>query len=160
MSYANQKFITINRTLPEKNTKEPYLCIYNSTLETAAKLLNNTAFKLYICLVSNANNFKMEFSPQYVSNTYGISLTSARRALKELEEAGYIVEKSSSRYEFYDIPQVINKPIELKEERRIIQLKDGSKREFERKEFFDGLKDRYDYEYIKYKWNEGEVVRD
>lgn len=102
----------------------------------------------------------MEFSPQYVSNTYGISLTSARRALKELEEAGYIVEKSSSRYEFYDIPQVINKPIELKEERRIIQLKDGSKREFERKEFFDGLKDRYDYEYIKEKWNEGEEVKD
>lgn len=133
MSYANQKIITINRTLPEKNTKEAYLCIYTDRIQQAAKNLNNTAFKLYMCLVMNANNFNLEFSPQYISNTYGISLTSARRAIDELIAAGYVVEERNNRYSFYELPQK-NEKIEIVKEKRGFKLPSGEVRYFTYKE--------------------------
>lgn len=136
MSYANQKLIVIHRNIPEKNTKEPYLCIHTDRIETAAKNLNNTAFKLYMYLVCNANNFKLEFSPQFISNTYGISLTSARRAIQELIDAGYVVEESGNRYEFYEVPQKKEK-IEFVKEKRAFKMPDGTIRYFTYKEVLE-----------------------
>lgn len=125
MSYANQKIITINRELPKQGTKEPYLCIYADRLSMAAENLNNTAFKLYIYLITNANNFKLEFSPQHISNNYGISLSSARRAITELIEKGYVVETSSGRFEFYEMPHAKPLSIEIKVVKRGFATTDG-----------------------------------
>ena len=125
MSYANQKIITINRELPAKNSKEPFLCVYTDRIQAASRNLNNTAFKLYMCLLMNANDFRLEFSPQYISNAYGISTTSARRAMEELIKEGYVIEESPNRFTFYELPQH-KTAMKLKVEKRGFPIDDNS----------------------------------
>ena len=104
--YANQKTCVIKREPVAKNTKEVFLCIYERNLKEAMKDLNGATFKLYICLMTNADGYRFDISPQYIENEYGISKSSAHRALKELEEKGYIKQVANNSYELYETPQV------------------------------------------------------
>lgn len=104
--YANQKTCIIKREPVAKNTKEVFLCIYERNLKEAMKDLNGATFKLYICLMTNADGYRFDISPQYIENEYGISKSSAHRALKELEEKGYIKQVANNSYELYETPQV------------------------------------------------------
>ena len=70
-TYANQKTFTIKRNIVNKNTTEVYLCIYEKSLEKAMIELNGVAFKMYIYLMMNANDYTFDFH----RNTYKINIT-------------------------------------------------------------------------------------
>lgn len=104
-AYANQKTFTIKRNIVSKNTTEVYLCIYEKSLEKAMIELNGVAFKMYIYLMMNANNYTFDFSPQYLQNKYNFNRSSIYTALKELEEKNYIKKIGDNKYIAYETTQ-------------------------------------------------------
>ena len=92
MFYPNQKVITIRREQVQESKKysRPYLIAFQDNLEDAMKALSPTAFKVYVYLLCNRHNYSIEFSPEHISKVTGICKDSARRALIQLEESGYI----------------------------------------------------------------------
>ena len=83
-----------------KKYNSPYLIAYQHNLEDAMKELTATAFKVYICLLCNKHNYTIEFSPEHISNVAGICKDSARRALIQLEECGYVKKIDEHKYIF------------------------------------------------------------
>lgn len=118
MSYPNQKMIRIHKANVEKGTGKarPFLLIYQSNLKEAMKRLSGTGFKAYLMLAANADQYQTNYSPQYISAETGMCLDSARKALKELEEKGFLIVGESSHYDFYEEPQ--RKKITIKAERK------------------------------------------
>lgn len=104
-TYANQKTFTIKRNIVNKNTTEVYLCIYEKSLEKAMIELNGVAFKIYIYLMMNANDYTFDFSPQYLQNKYNFNRSSIYAALKELEEKNYIKKIGDNKYIAYETAQ-------------------------------------------------------
>lgn len=101
--YANQKTFIIKRNPVSKNTEEIYLCIYEKSLEKAMIELNGVAFKIYIYLMMNTNNYQFDFSPQYLQDKYNFNRSSIYAALKELEEKRYIKKIENNKYIAYEI---------------------------------------------------------
>ena len=101
--YANQKTFIIKRNSVNKNTEEIYLCIYEKSFEKAMIELNGVAFKIYIYLMMNANNYQFDFSPQYLQDKYNFNRSSIYAALKELEEKSYIKKIENNKYIAYEI---------------------------------------------------------
>ena len=83
-----------------KKTNQPYLIAYQSNLEDAMKDLTASTFKVYIYLLCNKNNYSIEFSPEHISNVAGICKDSARRALNQLEQKGYLKQINEHKYIF------------------------------------------------------------
>lgn len=109
--FAYQNTLTINREQVEKGTgkNEPYLIAYKKNLVEAMNELTGTAFKVYVYLLCNINNYKMDYSPAYIAREIGISRDSARSALTEFEKKGYmkLVRNTSiltgvSQYDFFE----------------------------------------------------------
>ena len=104
--YANQKSITINRELPQKGSCKKFLTVYYDNITLASRTLSGeVAFKLYLYLLSNADKYTDEFSPQCCANEFGISVDRCRKAFHQLEEEGYIVQTDKNEYQFYEKPQ-------------------------------------------------------
>lgn len=103
--YENQNTIQIHRNLPQKGTTKPFLTVDTSIIFDAMNALTGTEFKTYMYLLCNANGFYLDFSPQHIGKTTGISRDSARSAFKTMEDKGYIVERKKGSYDFYDIPR-------------------------------------------------------
>ena len=78
----------------------PYLITYTMNLEMAMKDLTASAFKVYICLLCNKNNYTIEYSPEHISKTAGICKDSARKALILLEQKGYLKQIDDHSYIF------------------------------------------------------------
>ena len=115
MYYANQKQITIKKesVIGAKKNQMPYLIAYKVNLEDAMKDLTATAFKVYICLLCNKNNYTIEYSPEHISRVAGICKDSARKALIQLEQKGYLKQIDDHRYIFRE-----NKFISFEEKKR------------------------------------------
>ena len=116
MYYPNQKQITIKKQPVEgsKKNQSPYLIAYTMNLEWAMKELTATAFKVYICLLCNKNNYTIEYSPEHISKTAGICKDSARKALVLLEQKGYLKQIDDHHYVFRE-----NKLIPFEEKRSV-----------------------------------------
>ena len=116
--YPNQKEIVINReTIAKGTTKRAYLIAYQDNLIDAMKTLSGTAFRVYLCLLFNRDQYSTEFSPEYISKIAGMCSASCRKSFKELQESGYIEELEKTHYLFFEVPK---KSLKLKahEERR------------------------------------------
>ena len=102
MYYTNQKQITIKKeiVIGSKKHQQPYLIAYKINLEDAMKDLTATAFKVYICLLCNKNNYTIEYSPEHISRVAGICKDSARKALIQLEQKGYLKQINDHQYIF------------------------------------------------------------
>ena len=102
----NQKIIKINREKVDKGTGSGrnYLVAYQDNISAAMKSLSHTAFKVYIYLLFNKDQFKIAYSPEYIHQISGICNESARRAFKELTAKGYIEETGKS-FSFYEYPR-------------------------------------------------------
>jgi predicted transcriptional regulator len=94
----------------ESGKKRPYMIAYVDTIEHAAKELKNGAFKVYIYLLTNQNDYYFGLSPQDIANRYGINIDTAREGIKQLIDKGYLVSSSGNEFTFYD-----KKPVELSE---------------------------------------------
>ena len=65
-TFANQNIFEINRDMPAKGAKRPYIAIYNDNLFGAMQELSGeAAIKLYIYLAANQNGFNLNFSPKH-----------------------------------------------------------------------------------------------
>ena len=102
MYYANQKQITIRREQVQgsKKSSRPYLIAFQDNIEGAMKELTPATFKVYVYLLCNRHNYAIEFSPEHISNVAGICKDTARRALTQLEECGYVKKIDDHKYIF------------------------------------------------------------
>lgn len=104
MKYANQRNIVITRNVPSKIATEAKLNIYCRNLEAAARDLTGVAFKLYCYLASFENGYSLDYSPQDLADKYGISINSARDAVRILIDKGYLAEIDNNEYLFKEVP--------------------------------------------------------
>lgn len=151
-SNPNQRCIKINRNIPEKGGKQ-FLTIHTEALAAASKILQGeVAFKLYLYLCANKDQYETFYSPQSFANIYGCSIDSARKCFTQLEEKGFIINKGNNHYEFYELPQ--NKPsILIHIERRLVPQNDGSCIPMTYKELYDALSADATDDEIKDYWN-------
>lgn len=156
-SYPNQKHFTIHRNNPITGKKQ-YLAITRDNLTMAARTLKgDVAFKFYLYLASNTDNYEFEYSPLHFANVYGVSVDSARRAADKLIEAGYLVkdENHKNGFEFFETPQ--NKRIKVTdtvlEKKKLIPQDNGEFLEMTFTEVYNELKENYPIETIKEYWD-------
>lgn len=124
--YPNQKIVSINREMPKqtKDNKRPYMVVYKDNLESAMKTITKiSSLKLYLYLIGNNDNYNFALSTQDVADSCGISITSAKDAVKDLIEKGFLVLREKKTYDFYEVPQGELEPVE--EEKRGFKTKNG-----------------------------------
>lgn len=126
---ANQRTIIIQRTIPEKGGKQPFLMVYSDVITQASRNLGGgVSFKLFIYLLSNQNGFSLDYSPQHFANLYGVHLDSAKKSVTTLIDAGYLTRTNTNTYMFSEYP-VLAKP-NLQSGRRVVHLYDDKGKEY------------------------------
>ena len=124
ITYANQRRININREIPKgtKESKRSYMIAYNDNINDAMKNISKVStLKAYLYLIQNTNNYYFALSTQDISNTTGISLKSAKEAINELIDLGYLVLREKHTYDFYERP--IDDSIPVEEEKKKFKVK-------------------------------------
>lgn len=103
MSVPNQNIIVIHRDYPKKD----FLQIKNENWQNVLKQTQEDypALALYLYLASNANNYRLELSPQAIQNAIGMPRSTYYKKMQLLKEKGYIMEKQGNVLEFYEVPQ-------------------------------------------------------
>lgn len=120
--YPGQRFIRVNReqVISSKNTGRNYLVCYIDNIKSAMADLSSSAFKCYLAFVMSRDQFILSYSPEMLSGITGIHKDTARKALKELIEKGYLVQYDDTHYNFYEYPRFVPKRNTEKEEVRTI----------------------------------------
>lgn len=160
-SNPNQRHMVINRTLPKKGEKKRFLTVYCESIEKAAQELSGEVpFKLYIYLLCNEDKYDLWFSPATFAKLYGVSTGAARRAVKELEDKGYIEEMGSNKLAFYEEPQEKNEIIlPISQERRILgKDKNGNDVIVSFDTFYAKVSSKYTDSIIMEQWNKFQLV--
>ena len=70
------------------------------------KNLSHTAFKVYVYFLFQKDGYSICYSPEYLHKAANMCKDTARKAIKELIEKGYIDENEKG-YEFYEYPKKI-----------------------------------------------------
>lgn len=84
--FANQQTVRIDK--PEK--QETNFALYGKDdLADACTVLNPSALRVYLYLLSNAPQVSWDISPQHAKDKWGIALNSFKDGLKELKDKGY-----------------------------------------------------------------------
>lgn len=102
MKYPNQKRITIHREMPNqtKQNGRNYLIAYQDNLMDAMKCLTPAAFKVYVCLLFNADGYDLDFSPEHFSDMTGLCRDTVRKSLALLRSEGFLEYEDTSKYKF------------------------------------------------------------
>ena len=100
MAVANQKIVHINK----HKYKDNFLQIGIDEWQEASKLLNYSAFKLYLYLAGNKDGYNLELSQKAVENATGIKKTAYHDSVKKLKMEGYLVEKQGNVFDFFTRP--------------------------------------------------------
>ena len=123
----NQKHITIHREMVRDSKKQerPYLIMYSDNIIEAMHRLTPNAFKIYIYLCTFRSYMTMAYSPEYISQHLNMCRDTARKALKELEENGYLyLGENQYKFYFYESPEIIKQEMVADYQERIKQLQD------------------------------------
>ena len=101
-TFPNQKQVKIIRETVEKSKENgrPYLIAYCDNLKEAMLSLTPAAFKVYVCLLFNADGFKLRFSPENIHKITGLCKDTIRKAMTQLEQKGYLKSIDWYRYVF------------------------------------------------------------
>ena len=91
------KVVNINKLTRENDL----LMIGIEELREAQKVLNYSAFKLYLYLASNSDKEEFELNQKEVENAIGIKKTAYHEGVRKLKELGYLVEKQGDRLDFF-----------------------------------------------------------
>ena len=102
--YPNQKIVTINKQPCDKNNK--YALININALEKAACTLDAGAFKLWVYLSKNQNNYCFGLSNKALAETFGMKIKQYNNAVSTLIKNNYLVETSKQEYTFFEIPLI------------------------------------------------------
>ena len=86
----NQKAFRVNKKRDAENKTDVRISdLFKEDIFLACQDLKDTTFKLYMYLISNQDGYIGGLSRQDAINNTGISESSYKRAIKELEEKGY-----------------------------------------------------------------------
>lgn len=96
----NQKVIRIHKD----SYSGAYLTIGAEEWQEAFKSLKRITFGVYLYLSGNANGFELTLSRRDVMDRLGVSKDTYLRAVKELEEKGYLAHKNGPVWNFYTTP--------------------------------------------------------
>lgn len=99
----NQKTITVCKELCDN--QHYYTMISLNALECAAIDLKSGAFKLWVYLAKNQNNFTFGLSNKAVAEQFGIKKDQYDSAVKELIEKGYLIETAKNIYQFKELSE-------------------------------------------------------
>lgn len=108
ITYANQRRITIHREVPKgtKESKRSYVIAYNDNINNAMKNLSKaTSFKVYMYMLGNIDNYHFALSTQDIADVCGMSKDTAKSAVNDLIEKGYLVLREKHSYDFYERPR-------------------------------------------------------
>ena len=106
---ANQKTICVHKELCDKT--HLYTIANLDALQYAMIDLKGETLKLWLYLGKNQNGYTFGLS-KVDAIRWGIgSKSSYDRAVKELKDKGYLVEKSKNHYDFFEIPPVAQEAI-------------------------------------------------
>lgn len=123
IAYPNQKVVITKKT----NSDEQHIYSPDNieAVLTAARVLTDRAFKLYVSMNLHQNGYTYGLSAVDVKNRIGFSEKKYRQAVSELIEAGYMVENPNVKHEFtfYEAPYIDN-AIQPKRENYISQTGD------------------------------------
>ena len=110
----NQKAYRVNKKREAKDKEDVRVSdIFKNDVLLASRELKDTTFKVYMYFIMNQEGFIGGLSRQDVINKTGVSESSYKRAIKELEDKGYFVytnEKASGQdgnlplYNFFALP--------------------------------------------------------
>lgn len=98
----NQKIIKINKE--ECNKDSFYTTINLAAMESAAQDLEAGAFKLWIYLAKNQDQYIFALSSKNVNDTFGMKKGQYDTAINKLKEKGYLTEEKNNFYIFNEIP--------------------------------------------------------
>ena len=103
----NQRTITTKKEPCSKKETEHYTAINLSALEKAMHDLSPNAFKMWVYLGKNQNNYTFALSKVDTLKWCGFSKNTYSTAFKELVEEGYSIQsdKQSNHYDFYEVSQ-------------------------------------------------------
>lgn len=110
-NYANQKTIILNNQSVishKENDNKRFLKATNwEYLEAAGRHLKGENFKVYMYFLSWYGKDKIDYSPTEVSERWGIGVSTARGAIENLVNKGYLVpvEGKLNTYNFYPVSQ-------------------------------------------------------
>lgn len=96
----NQKIIRVHKN----SYSGGYLTIGTEEWQEAFKSLKRITFGVYLYLSGNANGFELTLSRRDVMDRLGVSKDTYLRAVKELEEKGYMTHKNGPVWNFYTTP--------------------------------------------------------
>ena len=97
----NQKVIKVNKEPCNKSNY--YAAINLEAMEAAAVALDAACFKLWIYFAKNQNNYEFALSSKAVNDTFGMKKDQYDRAIKVLEEKGYLVKEKGNHYSFREV---------------------------------------------------------
>lgn len=86
-----------------------FLGIKNENWQAAARDLGETALALYMYLASNRNDYEFALSQAAVTNAIGMKKSTYYDQFKKLVQKGYLINSHGNTYEFFEIPQSINR---------------------------------------------------
>jgi len=88
MSVPNQRIVLINK---DNQQKCPFVCLNLDIVGAVYKDLKSAhCFYLYLCLCGNENKRKLEFSPQYYKEKFGLPISTTQDQFKKLQAKGYL----------------------------------------------------------------------
>ena len=96
----NQKIIRVHKD----SYNGGYLTIGTEEWQEAFKSLKRITFGVYLYLSGNANGFELTLSRRDVMDRLSVSKDTYLRAVKELEEKGYLTHKNGPVWNFYTTP--------------------------------------------------------
>ena len=101
----NQKSVVTKKTLVD--TENTYSKINIEAVCTAARLLSDKTFKLYMRMNLHQDNYTYALSPADIQKVMGLSVGQYRAAVKEMIQKMYLVlvEGRKNLYRFYEYPQ-------------------------------------------------------
>lgn len=104
ITYPNQRMVCVHR----EAVKTDFLGIRNDNWKAAARDLSAHAFKLYIYLASNANNYTLALSPAAVRQEIGMARSTYHDQFHVLLDKGYLVPSHGNTFDFYEVPRPVN----------------------------------------------------
>lgn len=105
----NQRVITTNKEpCSSKSADQYYTAINLKALELAMSSLSPNAFKMWVYLAKNQNNYTFALSKVDTMAWCGFSKNTYTAAFNELVKEGYLIEskEGSSHYDFYEVSQL------------------------------------------------------
>lgn len=103
ITYPNQKEIIVHKPQYAGN----YMSVGNDEWQKATNKLTYNAFKLYLYMACNANNYQFALSKKAVQATIAMSDNTYTKVVKELIDTNYLVPKKGNLFDFYTTPQEI-----------------------------------------------------